>query len=496
MGALKFRIQGPETVGRTAELRKANVTGLDRTPARVGVELRPGLLICHRDTSESGRLSVPWPVEGFGQPIVSTATLAERAEPYDLAVELARGRLNEVRNQMADWSQMGLRTPADLVELMGQAQREFVAAATSRDDPARTSEATRACLSTTWKAGHKLVQAYTAQVLQNRLSVGRLPTLFGLGLAADPATVPGLATVAGAFNSAQLDCNWRSLAPAEGTLAFEGFDARLAWCNRQKLTAQAGPLLEFRPGAIPDWLWLWEGDYDSILSFAVDLVRQVITRYRGQVPIWQLVHRPASSQLLGLSEEEQIRLTAKMIQVARQIDPAAQYLIGLDRPWSEWMGSSPFQLGPLHLSDYLVRADLGLGGLGLEIALGYTPPGSHLRNLFDFSKLLDLYSQLSVPLYISLLVPSSGGLDPLADPSIAVAGDQWPATPDETSQAHWAAEWIALAAAKPFVRSVVCAQVSDAVPHVFPHAGLLRPDHSPKPILPWVRSFHDEVLAR
>src|SRR5436190_21121851 len=111
MGVLKFRFHPPDLASRFPELRKAYVTGLDRTPARVSIELRPGLLLCHRESPESARLFVPWPVEGFGTPMIGTATLAERPEPYDLAVELARGKLNDVRNQASDWWQLGLRTP-------------------------------------------------------------------------------------------------------------------------------------------------------------------------------------------------------------------------------------------------------------------------------------------------------------------------------------------------------------------------------------------------
>src|SRR5436305_1905372 len=84
MGVIKFRVTPPELVSRFPDLRKAYMTGLDRTPGRMSVELRPpGLLICHREFPESGRLHIPWPVEGFGAPVIGTATLAEREEPYE-----------------------------------------------------------------------------------------------------------------------------------------------------------------------------------------------------------------------------------------------------------------------------------------------------------------------------------------------------------------------------------------------------------------------------
>src|SRR5438309_10317133 len=92
-------------------------------------------MTCVRDTTESGRLFVPWPIDGQGMPIVGTATLTERPTPYVLALELARGKLNDVRNQTADWAQMGLRIGPELEAATAEARRAFVAAAMSSDAP-------------------------------------------------------------------------------------------------------------------------------------------------------------------------------------------------------------------------------------------------------------------------------------------------------------------------------------------------------------------------
>ena len=496
MGVFKFQLPTRDMVRLRPLLRKAYVTGQDRTPSRLDVELRSGVLICHRDTNESGRLFVPWLVEGLGVLIIGTATLGERMEPYDLAVELARGRLNEMRNQLADWVQMGLRTNPELDGLMAESSRSFVTAVVARDAPELSHAAAQASLAASCKAGTLMVEAYTRQVLHNRrATMPKLPTALGGVLAGDPKVCAWANEAAPLFNAAQLPCSWKVIAPTEGKYRWDRLDAQLVWCRKHRLTVQAGPILEFAAGALPDWLWLWEGDFDSILGFVEDYVRQVMTRYRGKVPVWHLVHRSATGDFLGLSEEEQIRLTARVIQVARQADSAAQLCIGVDRPWAEWMGSSSFQLGPLHMADYLVRADLGLGGLSLEIAPGYSTPGSHLRELFDFSKLLDLYALLNLPLYIWIVLPSSTAADPLSDPSVHVESEQWPTPLDEATQAEWASKWVALAVAKPFVRSVVWMHPSDAEAHRYPHGGLYRADRSPKPALAWLKSFRADTLA-
>jgi hypothetical protein len=118
-----------------------------------------------------------------------------------------------------------------------------------------------------------------------------------------------------------------------------------------------------------------------------------------------------------------------------------------------------------------------------------------MRDLFEFSKLLDLYSLLNVPLCIWMALPSATGPDPLADPAVQVEKEQWPSSIDENLQAAWGAKWLALAVSKPFVRTATWLERSDAIPHLYPHAGLLRPDRTPKPLLSWMRMMREQTLA-
>jgi hypothetical protein len=496
MGVLKFQLPSNDLARRLPGFRKAYITGLDRTPGRLSVEFRNGLMTCFRETSESGRLFVPWPLAGYGSLIVGTATLAERSSPYVLALELARGKLNDIRNQMADWVQMGLRVSPELEEVLAVARSAFIEAAMSSDNPETCVKAAQASLEASIQSGEMLTEAYLSQILQNRLAAtGKLSTNLGCMLTTEPDKVPFAAQWSSAFNAAQVGVSWKHIVPSEGKYRWDLLDAKLSWCRRNRLNIEAGPLVEFRPAALPDWIWLWEGDQETITGFVTEFVRQVVTRYRGKVPLWHVVHRAASQEVLGLSEEEQIRITARAVQVARQADPTVQLSIGVDRPWAEWMSSSHFQLGPLHLCDYLLRSDLGITSIGIEVAPGYSSPGSHLRDLFEFSKLLDLYSLLNVPLHLFMVIPSAAGPDPAADPSIHVDTAQWPAAPDEIMQSTWGARWVALAVAKPFVRSVTWLEPSDSLPHVYPHGGLFGVDQAPKPIFSWLQSLRQDVIA-
>ncbi len=494
MGVLKFRLVPPELAGKHPALRKAYVTGPDRTPGRSSVEIRPGMMAIHREASESGRIHVPWAVSGYGEPVIGTATLAERPAPYDLSVELARGKLNDVLNQTSDWTQMGLVVPSAVTESIASARAGLARAATNRDRPEESASASAKSLEGSLSAARGLVESYTKQLLRRRLDHTRpLPTVMACGLEGVTKPSAWSAVLPNVFHAGRARMSWASIAPDEGKRRWDETDAQVQWAKKQGMTVTAGPLIEFRPGATPDWLWLWEGDYDEIQTQVVDQVRQVMTRYAGKVSAWHLVHRAAGYEFLGLSEEEQVRLTAQIIQTARRHLPDAQLIVDFDRPWAEWMTASTFQLGPLHLADSLARAELGLGGIGLEIAPGFSSYGSHVRDLLDFSKLLDLFALVNLPLHVSFACPSSSAADAMAADGVKVEPGQWPKPPDPASQREWASQWVALAAAKPFVRSVTWLQGSDAAPHVFPNSGLGRVDGSAKPVLDWFAEFRARI---
>ena len=119
-----------------------------------------------------------------------------------------------------------------------------------------------------------------------------------------------------------------------------------------------------------------------------------------------------------------------------------------------------------------MRADLGLSGLGLEINVGYHPGATPHRWPLAYSRLIDTWSLLELPLLVSLTLPSSAEKDPQANPKIQVlaneADDVTPAIAsrlDRTPRA--AACW-----RRTPVQVVLWNQLSDAAPHHYPHGGL------------------------
>src|SRR5688572_25224851 len=109
MGTMIFDL--PPNLPETAleELERASVAGgQDGMPYPTEAALQAGQLVVTRRVDESGSLQAPWQVDDLGHFMTASATLMERAAPYHLAIELARGKVNQVRSQAADWVMGGL----------------------------------------------------------------------------------------------------------------------------------------------------------------------------------------------------------------------------------------------------------------------------------------------------------------------------------------------------------------------------------------------------
>ena len=69
-------------------------------------------------------------IDGYGELLLGTTSLMEWESPYHLPLELARGVLCRLRNQLAIWPPLGLEIPGALQDLIGQTTQKLSLAAT------------------------------------------------------------------------------------------------------------------------------------------------------------------------------------------------------------------------------------------------------------------------------------------------------------------------------------------------------------------------------
>ena len=70
-----------------------------------------------------------------------------------------------------------------------------------------------------------------------------------------------------------------------------------------------GPLINFDPAYVPEWMFIWEHDYDTLRELAYDYVQKVVQRYRRAISVWNVVAGVHTNSAFILSFEQVIELT-------------------------------------------------------------------------------------------------------------------------------------------------------------------------------------------
>ncbi len=482
MGVMRFLVHTP---GRITEevAQRIYMTGLDRVPWPTRVQLTSDGFTLERNVNDSGNVHVPWYVPGHGQATVSTGSLMERERPYHLEVELARGKVNQVRSQLFEWQSIGL-SPTDLVtEKLREAVQVFSQAATLQHEPTVAAQRAMQAIDSGMQAAQLLATSFTEQALAARFrQATRLTTHLGAVLPSSNLDETAGKLVRASFNSAAVNMGWRELEASQGHTNWTVCDAQVQWCLAQNMAVYGGPMVRLDNQGMPDWLYLWEGDFDNILAFLGEHVESAVTRYKGKVQAWLCSARVNCGNVLGLRDVDKQRLAVRTIEVTRKCDPRTPAILVFDQPWAEYMSHEDVE-PPLYFADLLARAGIGLSGIGLEVNLGYHPGGSYPHDMLDFSALIDRWSLLGLPLYVLLTVPSGDQPDALARNAARPLTGSAAGACTQATQNQWVNRFIPMLLSKPIVQAVIWNQLLDSQPHEYMHGGLFDAAGSPKSAL-------------
>ncbi|MAT69981.1 MAG: hypothetical protein CMJ58_10715 [Planctomycetaceae bacterium] len=489
MGQLRFRLPDRNRIAPES-LSRIFVAGGDDIPWATRTRFDGDVLVVQRQVDESGYVYVPWEVSGAGRRLLCTSTLMQRDEPYLLDVELARGLVHRLRSRLFIWEFMGLRTPPELRERLREAVRLFARAATNQDQPDEAAQFANDSIATALAVSVDLVRSYAEQTLAARQRQTPAGVLLGATLGTSTPPVKTRRQIVDACTIAQLPMAWRSIEAVEGRRDWKATDEQLSWCQTSGLKIAAGPLLRMDERGVPDSLVLFEDDEEKLQEVMLDHVRSVVSRYAGRVHLWHIASRVSSGRLLSLDEERKLNLVAQALHVVRQIDPRTPMVVSFDQPWGEYLAGGDEDLAPWHYADALVRADLGISGIGLEINAGYWPNGCTHRPAFEYGRLIDQWSLLGLPLMVMLSSPSAGGPDKLASPKInaePLGLTEGPGGSAPDPQFAWASAVLPLLLARNSVQVVLWNQLTDAEPHEFAHGGLIDAAGAEKPTLGLLR---------
>jgi hypothetical protein len=472
MGAMRFLIPLRDSLAKQIAPR-VYCAGMDAVPWRSKTRWVGDVLELVRDVSESGNVYVPWPVAGFGEICLSTASLMEREEPYLLQVELARGTLNRLRHYLADLEAAGFAIPGNVSQKLSEAMQLFAKAATSRQAPDEAASSAEQAIEIAVRIAFAVATAGAEQTLARRhQSTNKLATLFGAQLGNEPLTDVMEENYLSSFNAAGVPFTWSNIEAHQGQFDWSAADAQIAWCQKNKLRICGGPLIDLTPQALPDWLYLWEGDLENLSSLMCSYAQHVVRRYKGKVNVWNCSARMNVSRELKLSEDQRLALAVRLIETVRQTDPNTPVVISFDQPWGEYMATADLDLAPIHFADALVRGDLGLTGICLEINCGFEIEATLSRDPLEIFVHFDRWTTLGLPLMVTLCAPGGIGKDMAAHIQATPTTEFVGVEDGSTAQLRWVERFVNVFVSKIAVQVVLWNQLRDDQPHRLAHGGL------------------------
>jgi hypothetical protein len=438
-----------------------------------------------RTADESGNLHIPWTVDGRGQWLLSTSSLMERYQPYHLPVELARGTLNRLRTRTEAWRTAGLQVSDELMLQIKSAQASFIHAATSQRDALAAMVSADETIRESLEGIDRLGREHAEQVLKVRHEEAGVLTTLLAGTMGDTVMSSNAGPMfCAAFNAAVVPCRWKTIQTAPDAWDWSALDKRIQWCRRNGLKILAGPLLRPDRMCLPDWLVASRPDFQGLTRALQTFVAAVVGRYRSDVHLWHCAAGTNAASVLPLSDDQKVRLTMIAIEMTRRVDARTPVFVSFDQPWGEYLTRAATDLWPIHFADMLVRADLGIAGIGLELNFGYWPGGTLLRDVLAVSEHVDFWSLLGLPLIVQLALPSSAEPDAL---TVEDAGRPLDAAMtgglSPQNQQRLVQQLLPALLAKRSVHAVTWAQVFDSSPHKFANAGLFDSQDRPKPAL-------------
>jgi hypothetical protein len=516
-------------------LAHAGIVAADGATAPGEVRIEHGLLIVAPKNPGPVSLEVLFPPSEGRELLLTTTLLPQRERPYLLSLELARKQLMRFLNALEEWNLAMLPGDHSALVTFERAREDFSAALVSwrsvtteapdADDPgiAAAEEKSRRALRDAAEASDLLVAEAVRRGLAARAdgswfaeaveraekSIGRPAgkpvavvkapeahgvTLAGVsrvGCAVDPSSFePGAqAALAKAADFITVPMPWSSIEPSEGKYQYGATDRWIEWAVRKgKLPVVAGPVLDLAPGRLPEWLFIWENDYDTLRELVYEHMRQVVTRYRRTVQWWTLASSLGVEGGLTLRFEQIADLLRVASMVTRKLQPQGRVQVEVVDPFALYAARSQRSVPPLLLGELIAQSGTHVDAIGLRFDM--TDPGSAgaVRDAMAFSEVLDRYAALDRPISVTFAACPSKPTDAQTE------SGTWDGPWSPAAQAQWVERVLAVAAAKPYVHSI-CWGLAQDTPRTTSGAGLVDAGGSARPSLEALARLRQAVRA-
>jgi len=497
---LKFAVYRDGRPADSVNLSGAYCIGTDDVPLRAELAFENGCIVCQKKSAGPAGVVVLWPVEGVGEVLLETVRVVERERPYLLTVELARGRLMRINTKTEDWGLLDHEGGVEVAAQLDQA-RDTLIRALQADDPAEASAIGDEALRLAIVASEQLTRLHADLFLSRRKQAGGFSRqVFGCTIHSDRPTELSCARLKEAFDFAVVPFVWRDIEPTEQNYNWEVLDAWVETLANLNVPMHGAPLLSFSEAYVPDWLYIWEHDFDTIRDLAFEHARRIINRYGRHIQTWHVVSGLHANTCFAFNFEQLMELTRMTTALARQLAPRGTTVLDLVAPWGEYYARNQRTIPPQLYADMAVQSGINFDVFGLQFCFGPGVDGMYVRDSFQMSSMLDQFLKFSKPVRVSAMqVPSSTTLsksDVRERRAPAMSGGVWRRPWSESVQADWLIDFVDIALSKPFVESVAWQGLADHAKLAVPNGGLLRADLVPKPAFSRLAEVRSSVHAR
>ncbi len=497
--SIKFEIYRDGARVTTFEPIAATAVGPESVPIAGDVTFKDGLLIVSGIEEGAAGVSLLWDCGSIGQFMLETTRMLQRAEPYVLNVELVRFRLMKIIQKQEDWNLFDFSKAEKYTTRLKEAQALFADALGKLNEPVEASKLADQALALAIDLSEQFALFHADLLINRRRSSGAFVKHI-FGCRAD-ATIRGEKykdALATQFDYAILPMTWKQMQPQEGAFDTEAVDGWIEHLSRKRIPVIGGPLICLDERQVPDWAFIFENDFDTLRELAYEYVHKVAHRYRKAVAMWNVcagLHKRGS---FNLTFEQVIELTRLLVSQVKSIIPGARTLISITHAFGEYNARGSHNVPPMLYAEMVTQAGITFEAFGLELEMGVPATGHFTRDLFQLSCLLDKFSTLGRPVFLTgICAPSRNTPDPAAvsggklDPARA---GRWHRPWDPNLQAEWMDAVYHLALSKPYVESIAWGNLADMHPSV-PGGGLLDDGLQPKPAFTKLQEMREKFKS-
>lgn len=497
---LKFQVFDNGKPAEAFTIRNAHLIGSDNSAMAGDIHFDKGFVLCEKREQGPAALALQTPVGFCGELTIQTCLLPEREEPYLLSIELARHRLMTLYNKLEEWMLFDVDVEHPVTKRVELANKLFIEALCHQGvDDARADKYATDCLIASIDGSEELALTHAELLLNKRITTNSLPKFpIGCGVSLTQSHERVRAGLINNFDFLQLPTPWKSLAPEEGEYRWSRMEGWVQWAKKQSIPLMAGPIISFEPSVLPDWVFLWEHDYDTIRDLLYEHTERVISRYGDSIKLWNVVSGLHINSHFGFSFDQLLDLSRMSTLLAKDTRPNAKVMVEICQPFGEYYAENQKSIPPLMYADLLIQGAVNFDGFSVKLMMGQSQPGQFSRDLMQVSNMLDQFAGFGKPMYLNVCVPSDMVSEMMlvspdgkksSDPNCGYWRKPW----SQAVQGHWIEAIMHIAMSKPYIEAVVWNEIVDHPDIELPLSGLMTEDLAPKAAFRHISAFRQAM---